>query len=544
MIEHEPKPAKLRSRPWYLLVLSMLMLSACAGTPFGSRVEQSLETDPQLQDSGILTADSSTQSPTADLPDEIPIYPDAKLAETPAQIKAIADDAFRGITYWTTNDSPAQVEQFYRNEFQVGDWELDASDASNDASNNASNNASSTKAPAEAAPEAGANDAISRDARDATNGNADASPSESASAPADNNANEALSDATTLIGRNGDLRVKVTILPENSTAEHESDPSTDGAAFTIQYRRSSTVINPISGADESDSSASENTSDTTTADATAADEEGFSIRANDADNGNRATGTSRPSTRTRSETGAFSDLNEASEDLRPYIQDLAALDLITAAPQENGSDQSSRADSNGAFQPNQAISRREYAKWLFAANNLIYADEPKERIRPGVESADPIFEDVPTSDPDFEVIQGLAEAGLIPSPLSGSSTSVNFRPDAPLTREDLLLWKVPLDTRQALPTATVEAVKEAWGFQDAGKIDPNALRAVLADHQQGDMANIPRAFGYTTLLQPQKAATRAEAAAVLWRFGNPTEGVSAADVLQSRESGSNRSASS
>jgi hypothetical protein len=65
------------------------------------------------------------------------------------------------------------------------------------------------------------------------------------------------------------------------------------------------------------------------------------------------------------------------------------------------------------------------------------------------------------------------------------------------------LWKVPLDTRQALPSASVDAVKQTWGFQDAAKVEPRALRAVLADFQNGESANIRRMLGYTTLFQPK-----------------------------------------
>nr|WP_242016745.1 S-layer homology domain-containing protein [Trichocoleus sp. FACHB-46] len=151
----------------------------------------------------------------------------------------------------------------------------------------------------------------------------------------------------------------------------------------------------------------------------------------------------------------------------------------------------------------------------------------------GSSGTKPVFQDVPKTNPDFEVIQGLAEAGIIPSPLSGEATVVSFRPDAPLTREVMLLWKLPLDTRQALPAASLDAVKETWGFQDAGKIDPKALRAVLADFQNGDLANIRRALGYTTLFQPKKSVTRAEAAATLWYFGSQGEGLSALELLQS-----------
>lgn len=187
------------------------------------------------------------------------------------------------------------------------------------------------------------------------------------------------------------------------------------------------------------------------------------------------------------------------------------------------------------FRPNQAVTRREYARWLLATNNRFYSGQRTRKIRPGVSSSQPVFQDVKANDPDFDAIQGLAEAGIIPSPLTGSSTTLTFRPNAPLTRKDLLLWKVPLDTRQPLPQATAAAVQEAWGFQDAGKVEPRALQAVLADHQNGDFANIRRAFSYTTLFQPDKAATRAEAGAVLWRFGNSTEGITA-QALRSPQS--------
>ena len=147
----------------------------------------------------------------------------------------------------------------------------------------------------------------------------------------------------------------------------------------------------------------------------------------------------------------------------------------------------------------------------------------------------PAFQDVPSTDPDFGVIQGLAEAGLIPSRLSGDATAVLFRPNAPLTREQLILWKVPLDTRGALPTASTEAVRESWGFQDVARIEPRALRALLADFQNGEQSNIRRAFGYTTLFQPKKPVTRAEAAAAVWYFGSAGEGISAQEALELKQ---------
>lgn len=181
---------------------------------------------------------------------------------------------------------------------------------------------------------------------------------------------------------------------------------------------------------------------------------------------------------------------------------------------------------------NPVVKRRAYARWLLAAYNRINITKPTQQIKLATSNSKPAFQDVPTTDPDFASIQGLAEAGLIRSPLSGDATAVLFRPDAPLTREQMILWKVPLDTRQALPSASLDAIKQTWGFQDAGKIEPQALRAVLADFQNGDLANIRRVYGYTTLFQPKKPVTLGEVAIAIWYFGANGEGISAREALQ------------
>jgi hypothetical protein len=91
---------------------------------------------------------------------------------------------------------------------------------------------------------------------------------------------------------------------------------------------------------------------------------------------------------------------------------------------------------------------------------------------------------------------------------------------------------VPLDVRKNLPPASIDGIKETWGFQDVVQIPPNVLRALYADFQNGDQANVRRVFGYTTLFQPKKPVSRAEAAAALWYFGYQGDGVSAADALK------------
>ncbi len=225
---------------------------------------------------------------------------------------------------------------------------------------------------------------------------------------------------------------------------------------------------------------------------------------------------------------AFSDLNKTPKELQQYVSDLAKLGVLSPVTDGNKATQT----ASNLFAPNKVITRREYVRWLVAANNRLYASQPAKQIRSSTDTTVPAYQDVPRNDPDFPAIQGLAEAGLIPSLLSGDSTTVTFRPNAPLTRENLVLWKVPADTRQALPTASLDAVKQTWGFQDAPRIDSRALRAVLADFQNGDSSNIRRAFGYTTLFQPKKSVTRAEAAAALWYFGFQGDGQSAEEALK------------
>ncbi len=244
---------------------------------------------------------------------------------------------------------------------------------------------------------------------------------------------------------------------------------------------------------------------------------------------NRPAITTSPTAPPREETNAthqpFTDLGELPDSLRQPIADLAKLGLI-------------RAKTAQTFAPQTAITRAEFARWLWQVNNRFHADQPSKQIRPATPQAQPIFTDVPASHPDFRMIQGLAEAGIIPSKLTNDPSATLFRPNAPLTRETLLRWKVPLDHRSALPKSTLENLKETWGFQDMAKITPNAFPALYTDFQSGDRANIRRMFGYITLFQPQKPVTRAEAAAAVSYLGSALEGISATEVLNRPSSSS------
>lgn len=218
-------------------------------------------------------------------------------------------------------------------------------------------------------------------------------------------------------------------------------------------------------------------------------------------------------------SGLFADLSQVPQSLQPYIKDVAQLDVLK--------------NSGGA--PNQAISRAMFAQWLVELNNRIYSDRPARQIRPVATAAKPAFMDVPTNHPMFSYIQGLAESGYLPSALSGDTTQTRFRPNDPLTRETLLLWKVPIDRQRILPAASSERVKQLWGFKDANRITPTALSAVAADHQNGELSNIRRVLGSTLLFQPQKPVTYAEAVSTLWFIGTEGDSLSVQDLLRSEQ---------
>jgi len=181
---------------------------------------------------------------------------------------------------------------------------------------------------------------------------------------------------------------------------------------------------------------------------------------------------------------------------------------------------------------NAPITRREYLRWLFKANNKFYSNQPSLQIKPADINSQPLFKDLPNNDPDYPLIQGLAEAGIIPSTLTKDNTDLLLRPDAPLTREVMVLWKVPLDYRKPFPVASLETIKSSWGFSDANLIDAKAWRPLYIDQQNGEASNLRRALGYTVLLQPKKVVTRSQAAATIWSFGFQDNVLTAADVLK------------
>ena len=191
----------------------------------------------------------------------------------------------------------------------------------------------------------------------------------------------------------------------------------------------------------------------------------------------------------------FTDLADLST--KNMIEDLHQLGVFGSASQ---------------FRPDDQLSRAEYAEWLFKAHNALMPAEKQLRL---ASSEDQKFSDVPPSVPQYKYIQALAAAGY-----SIGYTDGTFRPDKPLTREEMLGMKVGMDVGKDLDPwrSQMEAV---WKFSDAKSVDERFTGYVHQDYYvsgpQG--SNIQRAFGKIGSFKPKKSVLRSEAAASLWQFG-------------------------
>ncbi|XP_073020581.1 uncharacterized protein [Primulina eburnea] len=176
-------------------------------------------------------------------------------------------------------------------------------------------------------------------------------------------------------------------------------------------------------------------------------------------------------------------------------------------------------------QPGDLCTRREYAHWLVVASSIL-SRSTTSKVYPAmyIENVSELaFDDITPDDPDFPSIQGLAEAGLIASKLSShdmrssvdeDSSPLLFSPESPLSRQDLVSWKLALEKRQ-LPVVDRKTLQQLSGFIDIDKIDQDAWPALVADLAAGEQGIITLAFGYTRLFQPEKPVTKAQAAMAL-----------------------------
>lgn len=159
------------------------------------------------------------------------------------------------------------------------------------------------------------------------------------------------------------------------------------------------------------------------------------------------------------------------------------------------------------------ITRGECMALIYYANNAVRSQANHLRLAP---SYDPGFTDIDSSHPTYKYVQALANAGY-----SVGFPDNTFKPDRPITREELIGIKVPLD----IGTQEDKDDNE-WDFNDYEQIDSkfksdiNWDNYIVGEKGRNKGSNIERAFGSIKSLKPKQEVWGYEAAATLWQFGD------------------------
>ncbi|BAZ36985.1 S-layer protein [Calothrix sp. NIES-4101] len=175
---------------------------------------------------------------------------------------------------------------------------------------------------------------------------------------------------------------------------------------------------------------------------------------------------------------------------------------------------------NANFFPSSPITRSQFITWLVKTYNILQTHntrKPAPIKLPNHQNA--TFPDVPPEHPAFLYIQAAYDAGFLVGNEDGT-----FRPDANLTREEMIVLKSPLDSQgSGNSNRSVKSlrsfIQKTKGFTDADQINERYLNHIAFD--LGNAAsgkNFQRVYGSNRLFAPQKAVTKAEAAVVLSEF--------------------------
>ena len=194
----------------------------------------------------------------------------------------------------------------------------------------------------------------------------------------------------------------------------------------------------------------------------------------------------------------FADIAETPT--KDMIEDLAKLHIFDSL------------ESKSQFLPDKAISRAEYIEWLYKAYNALEPESKQLRFAAQTPQA---FKDCPPDNPYYKYVQALANAGYSIGYEDGT-----FRPDKPLTRQEMLGIKVGLDVGKTLPPWRSQ-MESVWKFSDAKDVDERFTGYVHQDYYVSGPhgSNIQRAFGKIGTFRPKQSVTRSEAAATLWQMG-------------------------
>jgi hypothetical protein len=170
------------------------------------------------------------------------------------------------------------------------------------------------------------------------------------------------------------------------------------------------------------------------------------------------------------------------------------------------------------LEPNKPITRGEYVTWLYRANNALLPKENQIRLVPQVTQQ---YKDTPPTHPCYKYVQALSNAGYSLGYQDGT-----FRPDKPLTREEMMGIKVGLDGGKAVEPYRGQ-MQYVWKFSDGDQIDERFTGYIHKDYYVSgpNGSNIARAFGKIGTFRPKQPVLRSEAASTLWQVG--TDGIGA-----------------
>ncbi|KAK9106838.1 hypothetical protein Syun_022849 [Stephania yunnanensis] len=170
--------------------------------------------------------------------------------------------------------------------------------------------------------------------------------------------------------------------------------------------------------------------------------------------------------------------------------------------------------------------RREYARWLVKAYSTLERSA-QHRIMPSLLQYHLViqaFDDVTINDPDFWSIQSLAESGLVLSKLSDKNFfdadgqegkgSIKFSAESFISRLDLISWKAQLEYSW-IPGIDQEISRKKLDFIDMRTINHRASPELFVDMMAGDKSILRKVFGQIKRFQPDKPATKAQAAVAL-----------------------------
>ncbi len=210
---------------------------------------------------------------------------------------------------------------------------------------------------------------------------------------------------------------------------------------------------------------------------------------------------------------AFSDINGVQG--QQQIVQLAQLGVLDS--------------TSGDFKPLQPVKRREFVRWLVKTNNAVFSDAPTKQIHLADASEKSDLRDLQPSDPDFPYVQGMSDAGI-----AVGFPDKSFKPDAALTREQMIAIKAGLDRGGISSSFQPQRDRDhsyaryrlpPW--KDRDQVSVTYLPAIATDlsdeSHEGPIDNIGRTFGAIAIFRPQQPVTRAQAAVLMSVIGAHSE---------------------